>query len=257
MQARVAQSAVPEQNRQGKIHAAALRDLFCEQVIPLLRAARLADELDLAILEGDDRLDAQQPACKRHCLGHPPAALEVFERIEKREQADVLPLLLQMGGKRFGVHTVGDAAQRILGEDTRADGDAPAVHDVNIVIVRRRDAGALVCAGELGRERNDDGAAARAGDVLKYRLKRGGRCLTGGGQDVTLHQPLIKPAAVDRHALNECFAAEMHRQRHGAALRRKPLRHICRGIYNDLYLLHKSSVAGMGRMLEMSYGVVW
>ena len=67
LQQGIAQAGVAEQDRQGKVDAAALAYLLHKQVVALLRAARLADHGHGPVFQRNDRLDAEQPARERRC----------------------------------------------------------------------------------------------------------------------------------------------------------------------------------------------
>ena len=81
-------------------------------------------------------------------------------------------------------------------------------------MLRCRDHGALICAGELGRKSDDNGGFSR----LPCHFKRADEvvrgCLTGGGQHITLDQLLIECSVVDGHAVDVFLLTEMNGERH-------------------------------------------
>ena len=158
----------------------------------------------------------------------PPAsaAAEILQRIEQAEQADVVPLFRQQPGKLGGGHAVRRPFQRQLCQNAGSDGGAAAVNNIDILIVCRGNAGALIGPGQLGRDGDDYGALSGLPDGLKFFDKGRRSGLTRRRQHVGLDQPLIKAPAVDGNAINKLFVSEMHRQRNGAHLCAAALRQI-------------------------------
>lgn len=168
----------------------ALVDFLHEQVVALLRPSRLTDNLNLAVDDGDDRLDVEKSARKRDSLRDTPALFEVFERVEQRDEANFVALFLQRFGDGLRVHALVRALERVLGEDAEPIARALAVHNVDVVVLRRGDARALIRAGELRRERHNDRAVAHRRNVGEDRVECRGRRLTGRRQLVAFDKPL-------------------------------------------------------------------
>ena len=103
------------------------------------------------------------------------------------------------------------------------------------MMVGLQGAGKTTTAGKLAGQGDDHSAVPSLHGLFIDLLECSRRGLTGGGQLVALHQPLVKVCLVDGHAVDQLLAAEMDGQRHHAKPLLKALRHIRRRIYNDAY----------------------
>ena len=110
----------------------------------------------------------------------------------------------------FCGHSCIQKAERKLYQNPGTHRCAGAVHNINVFIIRRRDHGALICAGKFGCKGNNNGGFLRLPDLFKFLYKGVRRCLTGGGQHIALDELFIKCSIVDGHAINVFLLPEMN-----------------------------------------------
>ena len=81
----IVQTGVTKLDRHGEVHAAHLLDLLGQQVAAVLGSARLAHQMDLAVLNGDHGLDGKHLAHRAHRAGDSAAATQVLKGIEQAD----------------------------------------------------------------------------------------------------------------------------------------------------------------------------
>ena len=187
LQQRVGDSAIAQENRPTKVNTAGLVNFLNEQIVSHFRAPGLAQQVDLAVNDGKHGLDIQDPAGESGCLGDASAPLEIFQRIYQRHNNDFLLLRLQSLGNLLCGHSPVQKPERKLHQNACTHGCACAIHDIDVFVIRRRDHGALICAGKLGRKGNDNSGLPRLPRPFIL-LRKGARGrLTGGGQHIAFN----------------------------------------------------------------------
>ena len=147
----------------------------------------LARHGDLALLDGDEGLDAQHPARDSHSGGQTAALAQVLQVVDDGHEVQVLLGVLQNGrdlpGALAGIPQVdGQTDQQRL-----AEADVLAVHEEDVVRVDHvgGELGALVGAGQLVGQEDADHlvpGGGRFGEEVLEQLRAG---LAGGGELVT------------------------------------------------------------------------
>ena len=239
-QEHVRQPRVAQEDGQGKVDAAAGTDFFHQQVVALAGAPGLAHQKDFAVFNGQHRLDVQQSPGQGGGFGDAAAPLQILQGVHQGQDAHVLPLLLQGPGQPGGVHAPVQTGQGVLRQDARPDGGGAAVHHIDVVILRRGDAGALIGTGELGSDGQHHGTAAAAPHPPELPVKGGGAGLAGGGQHVAFHQTFIKTVFIHGDAVQILLLAKVNGQRYHRQPAADVLRHVHRGIH-DQFNVHRTS----------------
>ena len=157
--------------------------------------------MNFAVGNGNDGLDTEKAAGQGHGFGNAAAPLQIFQRVQQGDEADVVPLFHEPVRQGFGIHAASSQVHGVFRQNPGAGGCGKAVHHENIGIVLRRNAGALIGAGELFRNGDNDGAVSGPGDLFKKALKDGRGGLAGGGQHRTLRETAVKRLLGQGHAV--------------------------------------------------------
>ena len=140
-------------------------------------------------------------------------------------------------------------AQRILDQDTFAQGDVIAVYHEHVAARRlgKCGTGTLIGARKLGAHGNNHGLVAgltRLGNRLRKRVRVD---LAGLGQLIALHEHLIKALVIDVDAIHVHIGAKGNGQRQNTQSGVLSRRHIARGIGNNTDGHNKSFLAQVSR----------
>ena len=149
--------------------------------------------MDLAVLNGDHGLDGKHLAHRAHRAGNSAAATQVLKGIEQADDNHAVARGLDGVGDLLSAKTPVHQLQRVLHQDVLANRNALRVHNAHGRIdLRGGGSGALMRAGELGREGYDHDVLSRS-DGLLVRLRIGIRVhLAGAGQLVAFDKQLVE-----------------------------------------------------------------
>ena len=192
----------------------AVSNHLIEQIVALLRTARLTDQLDFAVFNGDDWLDGKKASDNGCCSGDASAFFQIFQRVEQRDDLDILLDTVKLGCELGCRQILRDQSFGIVDKNRFTKRDIHTVDHKRFTIeICCGDACTLVSAGELGRKRDGHGRVTLRNDIAERLLKSKRRNLACDGKAVGLNQNLVKLFRRNIHAGQILFLTDGYGER--------------------------------------------
>ena len=202
LQGFIRESRVSETERTLEVDPAEFLRELRQHIVSVAGAARLAKDLDDAVLNGEHRFERQQSSCKCSRCGNPPAQFEIFQSVENSEHMGVFFLLFDRRINLRSAHALIAHLHGSLHYNGLRDAELLCVDDKDISLkFLRCNARALEGTGNPGGKAEAYNLISGLHRFFKVAAVLKGRDLARLGNLVGLDQPLVKFAVGKRNAI--------------------------------------------------------